>query len=183
MSDNKIVTVSFICQEFAVYLSPSSYFQSPRSLLSLQCPCTKYVGHLVVSDFATPWIGTCQAPLSMGFSRQEYCSRLPFPSPEGLPDRGIKLGSPTLQADSLQSEPLGKTYKQTSVPCKQNIVVFIQPQYFGFSTEAYGLFKFNVITLFSICPSTFLFLVSSLLCTFVLNAFIISIPYHLLVLL
>ena len=45
------------------------------------------------------------APLSMGFSRQEYWSGLPFPSPGDLPDPGIKSGSPALQADSLPSEP------------------------------------------------------------------------------
>ena len=50
-----------------------------------------------------------QAPLSMEFSRQEYWSGLPGPSPEGdLPDPGIKLGSPALQADSLPAEPPGK---------------------------------------------------------------------------
>ena len=43
-----------------------------------------------------------------GFSRQEYWSRLPFPSPENLPDPGIELQSPTLQADALTSEPPGK---------------------------------------------------------------------------
>ena len=46
-----------------------------------------------------------QAPPSMGFSRQEYWSGLPFPSPGDLPDPGIELGSPALQADSLPSEP------------------------------------------------------------------------------
>ena len=45
----------------------------------------------------------------MGFSKQEYCSGLPFPSPGDLPDPGIKLGSPALQADFfLPSEPPGK---------------------------------------------------------------------------
>ena len=44
----------------------------------------------------------------MGFSRQEYGSGLPFPSPEDLPKPGIKPGSPTLKADSLLSEPQGK---------------------------------------------------------------------------
>ena len=48
-----------------------------------------------------------QAPPPMGFSRQEYWSGLPFLSPEDLPDPGIEPGSPTLQADSLPSEPLG----------------------------------------------------------------------------
>ena len=49
-----------------------------------------------------------QAPLSMGFSRQGYWSGLLFPSPGYLPNPGIKVGSPALQADSLPSEPLGK---------------------------------------------------------------------------
>ena len=53
----------------------------------------------------TPWTIACQAPLSMGFSRQEYWGGLPFPSPGDLPDPGIKPWSPALQADSL---PLGK---------------------------------------------------------------------------
>ena len=46
--------------------------------------------------FATPWIVAYQAPLSMGFSRQEYWNRLPFPSPGDLPDPRIKPGSPSL---------------------------------------------------------------------------------------
>ena len=44
----------------------------------------------------------------MGFSRQEYWSGLPFPSLGDLPDPGIRLGSPALQADALTSEPPGK---------------------------------------------------------------------------
>ena len=54
------------------------------------------------------WTGASQAPLSMEFSRQEYCSGLPCPSPGDLPDPGIKPRSPALQADSLPSEPPGK---------------------------------------------------------------------------
>ena len=61
-----------------------------------------------VQLFATPWTVAHQAPLSMGFSRQEYWSGLPFPSPGDLPDSGIKPGSPTLEADALTSEPPGK---------------------------------------------------------------------------
>ena len=49
-----------------------------------------------------------QAPLSMEFSRQEYWSGLPFPSPGDLPNPGIELKSPELQADSLPSEPPGR---------------------------------------------------------------------------
>ena len=53
---------------------------------------------------ATQWTVACQAPLCIGFSRQEYWSGLPFPSPGDLPDPRIKPGSPALQADSLPTE-------------------------------------------------------------------------------
>ena len=59
--------------------------------------------------FATPSTVAYQAPPSMGFSRQECWSGLPFPSPGDLPDPGIEPGSPALQADALLSEPPGKT--------------------------------------------------------------------------
>ena len=52
---------------------------------------------------ATPWTAACQAPLPMGFSRQEYWSGLPFPSPGDLPDPGIEPRYP-LQADPLPTE-------------------------------------------------------------------------------
>ena len=58
--------------------------------------------------FTTPWTVAYQASPSMGFSRQEYWSGLPFPSPGDLPDPGIEPGSPALQADTLPSEPPGK---------------------------------------------------------------------------
>ena len=61
-----------------------------------------------VQLFATQWTVAYQAPLSVGFSRQEYWSGLPFPSPGDLPDPGIEPGSPALQADVLPSEPPGK---------------------------------------------------------------------------
>ena len=65
----------------------------------------------VTSDsFVTPWTVARQAPLSMGFPRQEYWSGLPFLSPRDLPDTGVKPRSPVLQADSLPSEPPGKPY-------------------------------------------------------------------------
>ena len=58
--------------------------------------------------FATPLTVAHRAPLSMGFSRQEHWSGLPFPSPGDLPDPGIELASPALQADALPSEPPGR---------------------------------------------------------------------------
>ena len=60
--------------------------------------------------FATPWTVAHQAPPSMGFSRQEYWSGLPFPSPGDRPNPGIEPGSPALQADTLTSEPPGKPH-------------------------------------------------------------------------
>ena len=56
-----------------------------------------------VQLFATPWTVSHQAPLPMGFSRQEYWSGLPFPSPGDLPNPGIEPRSPALQADALTS--------------------------------------------------------------------------------
>ena len=58
--------------------------------------------------FATSWTVAYQAPPSMGFSRQEFWSGLPFPSPGDLPNPGIEPRSPALQADALLSEPPGK---------------------------------------------------------------------------
>ena len=58
-----------------------------------------------VQLFATPWMVAYQALPSMGFSRQEYWSGLPFPSPGDLPNPGIEPGSPVLQTDALLSEP------------------------------------------------------------------------------
>ena len=63
--------------------------------------------------FATAWTVAHQAPLSMEFSRQEYWSGLPFPSPGDLLDPGIEPGSLALQADSLPSEPPRKPDKRT----------------------------------------------------------------------
>ena len=61
-----------------------------------------------VQFFVAPWTVAYQAPPSMGFSRQECWSGLPFPSSRDLLDPGIEPGSPALQADALPSEPSGK---------------------------------------------------------------------------
>ena len=63
--------------------------------------------------FATPWTVAHRAPPSMGFSRQEYWSGLPFPSPGDLPDPGMEPRSPALQAEALTSEP--KEYNVTVI--------------------------------------------------------------------
>ena len=72
-------------------------------MLKSSCLCVKSFSH--VRLFATPWTVAHQAPLSMGFSRQQLWNGLPFPSPGDLPDPGIEHGSSALQADSLPSEP------------------------------------------------------------------------------
>ena len=72
------------------------------------CLCVCAPNCSVVSDSVIPQTVAIQAPLSIEFSRQEYCSGLPFPSPGDLLDSGIQPRSPALQADSLSSEPLGK---------------------------------------------------------------------------
>ena len=64
----------------------------------------------------------CQFPLSVGFSRQEYWSGLPFPSLWDLPDPGIEPGSPALQAESLPSELSGK-------PSLLSGIVIREPQF------------------------------------------------------
>ena len=66
--------------------------------------------------FVTPWAVARQTPLSMGFSRQEYWSGLPFPSLGDLPDPEVKPGPLALQANFLLSEPPGKP-KMTNSRC------------------------------------------------------------------
>ena len=76
----------------------------------LECPIKEAIVQLLscVQLFVTPWTVAYQDPPSMEFSRPEYWSGLPFPSPGDLPDSGIELRSPALQADALLSEPPGK---------------------------------------------------------------------------
>ena len=88
----------------------------PSRLSEIPQICAIFVGNLHIGLFGgglvaklcltlkISWTVACQAPLSMGFSRREYWSGLPFPSPEDLPDPGIKPGSPALQADSSPTE-------------------------------------------------------------------------------
>ena len=62
--------------------------------------------------------GSCQAPLSTGFSRQEYWNGLPCPPPADLPHPGIEHRSPALQADSFTAESLGKPLSHTPQNCQ-----------------------------------------------------------------
>ena len=78
-----------------------------------------------VQHFVTLWTAALQAPLSMEFSRQEYYSGQPFPSPGHLPDPGIEPRSPALQADSLSSEPPGKPEIMVRNSLKVHIEIFV----------------------------------------------------------
>ena len=78
--------------------------------MCLLCACMCMLSHVIhVQLFATPWTVACQAPISMGFPRQEYWSRLPFPSLGDLPEPGIKPKSPALQADLYCLSHQGKS--------------------------------------------------------------------------
>ena len=106
--------------------SDSLRLQHPRPPV----PCEVKVRLLSrVRLFATPWTVAYQASLSLGFSRQEYWSGLPFPSPGALPDPGIKPGSPAPEADALTFEPPGKPLSLTisqSLP-KLRSVAWVMP--------------------------------------------------------
>ena len=92
--------------------------------------------------FATPWTVAHQTPPSVGFSRQEYWSGLPFPSPGDLPNPGIEPRSSALQEDSLPSEPTGK-------PVKTNIQTQTQEKYchqieFAFPSQLWTALLFSI---------------------------------------
>ena len=106
-----VIPLLGVCMYVYVYIHTCMYI-SPR----LMTTCGG--GGLVTKScltLVTPWTLARQAPLSIGFSRQEYWSGLPLPSPGDLPDPGIKPRCPTLQADSLLTElwgkPLYKSYE------------------------------------------------------------------------
>ena len=80
-----------------------------------------------VQLFATPWTVAHQVPPSMGFSRQEYWSGLPFPSPGDLPDPEIEPRSPALQGGALTSEPPGKPTVMYNV--HQNLMFFLNSSF------------------------------------------------------
>ena len=86
------------------------YSAFPKQPLGQRLPCRLRLKWREVKSlsrvrlFATRWTVAHQAPPSIGFSRQEYWSELPFPSPGNLPDPGIEPRSPALQADTLTSE-------------------------------------------------------------------------------
>ena len=94
-----------------VCLSPSYMFWCGYFLVCpvwRSCLCGGGLVDKSCPTVATTWTVACQAPFSLGFSKQRYWSGLPFPSPGGLPIPGIKAESPALQADSLPTELWGE---------------------------------------------------------------------------
>ena len=122
-----LAIVSGTAMNTEMHISFEPYFPLDICLLNLICISIYTVSHTVLGTivcttgmcevksfsrvllFATPWTVAYQAPPSLGFSRQEYWSGLPFPSPGDLPNPGIEPGSPVFQADALPSEPPGKS--------------------------------------------------------------------------
>ena len=105
---------SIFVQYFTDYEEPGQWsgmhYSSRKALLLKACPsssgCSRITWVAVqllshADSFVSPWTVAPQASLSMDFSRQEYWSGLPFPSPGDLPDPGIEPASPALRADSL----------------------------------------------------------------------------------
>ena len=87
----------------------STMRETPVRALGWEDPLEKEMAtHSSTLAWKIPWTVAYQAPLFMGFSRQEYWSGLPFPSPGDLPNPGTEPGSPALQADSLLTELQGK---------------------------------------------------------------------------
>ena len=119
-------------QERNVYWEPSRTECKPSSLhlgylAHLIRQCFPFTGWGITEKWsnvrfvATLWTVTCQVPPSMWFSRQEYWSGMPYPSPGDLPNPGIEPGSLTLQADSLPSEPPGKPLRNLNQGRKHSL--------------------------------------------------------------
>ena len=99
--------VLWVAENFSLY----AFFKTKKSLSFWLFGGGGCLIAKLCSTLVTPCTVACQAPLSMRFSRQEYWSGLPFPSPGDLPNPGIEPRSPALQADSLPTELWGKLYR------------------------------------------------------------------------
>ena len=96
-----------LCFKFVILDNISTALLANSLNLSKFFCCCCHLFAKTCPTLATPWTVACQAPLSMGFSRQEYWNGLPFPSPGDLPDPGMEHRSSALQAEALPSEPPG----------------------------------------------------------------------------
>ena len=93
-------------------LSPQASIQSPKQFLSLYNSLNCCWSSKLCPILVTPQTVACQAPLSMGFPKQEYWSGLPFPFSEDHPDPGIEPASPALAGGFFITEPPGKASPQ-----------------------------------------------------------------------
>ena len=104
--------------------------------------------HEVMSDsFATPWMVAHQSPLSMGFSKQECWSGLPFPSPGDLPDPGIEPVPPALAGGFFTTEPCGKPKLKIKVRKIKRLTRNLSPQL------AWQYFWIKFLIIFTELPS------------------------------
>ena len=124
---NGIISAFFMAEQYSAVYTDHIFFIHSSVKEHLGCFCVlKSLSR--VQLFATPWTVAYQAPPSMGFSRQEHWSGLPFLSPGDLPKPGIEPGSPALQTDALPSEPPGKpVYVNMSIPVPQSIPLLLLP--------------------------------------------------------
>ena len=119
------------------FTTPSLIILNPTKIFNLyghyskQSPaCACMFSHIQL--FATPWTVAHQALLSMGFSRQEYWSKLPFPPSGELPDPGIKPESPVspaLLSGFFTTEPPGKVPKRNGFPSKMQVTFPFMDEY------------------------------------------------------
>ena len=103
-----------------------------------------------VQLFETPWTVAYQAPLSMGFSRQECWSGLPFSSPRDLPDPGIKLRSPTLQADAARALIFSELVAHLQTWCAHCLIHVLPVQRTLTGLHSPNFFKFSPRSIFKI---------------------------------
>ena len=104
-----------------IKLSYSSKTKFPQSILLLLL----FSQEVMSDSFVIPWTVTHQAPLSLGFPRQEYWSWLPFPSPGYLPDTGFEPMSAAWQADSLPGKPVSRSIRKTKNIQTLNIICIV----------------------------------------------------------
>ena len=100
------------------YLYIFTCFLLPENSLTFKLD---FYSSISFAIFATLWTVAYQASQSIGFSRQEYWSGLPLPSPGDLPDPGIEPGSPASQADSLPAELSGKPKSSSQIPTRGSV--------------------------------------------------------------
>ena len=115
-----------------------------------------------VQLIVTPWAVAHQAPLSMGFSRQEYWSGLPFPSPGDLPNPGIEPRSPALQADALFSECYRGSGRRHEDKRPRGRLRFCKPQFLLLQNGDQRLVSLLQLTVENCCILQFLKMVTTI---------------------